>query len=87
MATHVDGDGPKTVYEFTVIIERDEDGAFIALCPALQGCHSAGDTGEEAREMIKDAIRLHVEARLALKGTLRQILRETNVTVDELLGR
>jgi predicted RNase H-like HicB family nuclease len=54
------------VYEFTVIIERDEDGAYIALCPALRGCHSAGDTEEEALEMIEDAIRLHVEARLEL---------------------
>jgi predicted RNase H-like HicB family nuclease len=51
---------------FTVVIERDEDGAYIALCPALAGCHSAGDTEEEARELIKDAIRLHIEARLAL---------------------
>ncbi len=53
-------------YEFTILIERDEDGAYIALCPALAGCHSAGDTEEEARELIKDAIRLHLEARLTL---------------------
>ena len=53
-------------YEFTVIIEQDEDGVFIASCPALQGCHTDGDTEEEAREMIKDAIKLHIEARLAI---------------------
>ena len=52
-------------YEFTVVIERDEDGACIATVPALQGCHTAGDTEEEALELIKDAIRLHIEARLA----------------------
>ena len=52
-------------YEFTVVIERDEDGAFIATVPALPGCHTAGDTEEEALELIKDAIRLHIEARLA----------------------
>ena len=52
-------------YEFTVVIERDEDGAYIATVPALQGCHTAGDTEEEALELIKDAIRLHIEARLA----------------------
>ena len=60
------GGQAKTEYEFTVIIERDEDGVFIAFCPALQGCHTEGDTEGEAREMIKDAIRLHIEARLAL---------------------
>jgi predicted RNase H-like HicB family nuclease len=50
-------------YVFTVVIERDEDGAYIATVPALQGCHTAGDTEEEALELIKDAIRLHIEAR------------------------
>jgi predicted RNase H-like HicB family nuclease len=50
---------------FTVVIERDEDGAYIALSSALTGCHSAGDTEEESREFIEDAIRLHIEARLA----------------------
>ncbi len=52
-------------YEFTVVIERDEDGRYVAICPALQGCYSEGTTEEEAWEMIKDAIRLHVEHRLA----------------------
>ena len=52
--------------QFTIPIERDEDDAYIARCPALASCHSAGDTQEEARELIKDAIRLHIEARLAL---------------------
>jgi predicted RNase H-like HicB family nuclease len=48
-------------YEFTVVIERDEDGVFIALCPILPGCHSAGDTEEDARHLIADAIRLHLD--------------------------
>lgn len=48
-------------YEFTVVIERDEDGVFIALCPVLPGCHSAGDTEAEGRALIADAIRLHLD--------------------------
>jgi predicted RNase H-like HicB family nuclease len=52
-------------YEFTVVIERDEDGRFLAICPALQGCYTEGDTPEQARALIEDAIRLHVEDRLA----------------------
>ncbi|MEZ4522788.1 MAG: type II toxin-antitoxin system HicB family antitoxin [Thermomicrobiales bacterium] len=51
-------------YEFTVVIEIDEDGKYIAICPALQGCYTAADTEEEVRELIVDAIRLHVEDRL-----------------------
>ena len=57
---------PRKEYSFTVVIERDEDGAFIAVCPVLPGCHSAGDTEEEALALVEDAIRLHVEARLEL---------------------
>ena len=50
-------------YEFTVVIEKDEDGRYLAICPALQGCYTEGETREEAIEMIKDAIKLNILAR------------------------
>ena len=50
-------------YQYTVVVERDEDGVFISSCPALQGCHSHGDTYDEALANLKEAIQLHVEAR------------------------
>jgi predicted RNase H-like HicB family nuclease len=53
-------------YQFTAIVERDEDGVFIASCPALQGCYSQGDAYEQALENLKDAIKLHIEARQSL---------------------
>lgn len=52
-------------FQFTVVTERDEDGRFVAVCPALPGCYTEGETADEARELIQDAIRLHVEDRLA----------------------
>ncbi len=55
------------VYETTHIPNRrrrDGDGYFVS-CPALQGCYSQGDTYEEAVENIKDAIRLHLQDRIA----------------------
>ena len=52
-------------FQFTVIIERDEDGRYVAICPGLPGCYTEGETEAEALKMIKDAIRLHVEDRLA----------------------
>lgn len=52
-------------YEFTVVIERDEQGRYLAICPGLQGCYTEGESEAEARELIADAIRLHVEDRLA----------------------
>lgn len=66
MAIQAMGDPVAHEYEFTAIIEQDEDGVYIANCPALQGCRSEGDTEDEAREMIRDAIRLHIESRLEL---------------------
>ena len=47
-----------------VVVESDLDGYFIS-CPTLQGCYSQGDTFEHAIENIKDAIRLHIEDRIA----------------------
>jgi predicted RNase H-like HicB family nuclease len=47
-------------YTLPVIIEKDEYGYF-AMCPALQGCYSQGDTYEEALDNIKDAIHLHIK--------------------------
>lgn len=47
-----------------IVIEGDADGYFVS-CPALQGCYSQGDAYEEAIENIKDAVRLHIEDRIA----------------------
>lgn len=49
---------------FPIIVEGDSDGYYVS-CPAIQGCYSEGDTYEEAVTNIKDAIRLHIEDRLA----------------------
>lgn len=50
-------------YRFAIVVEKDEDGIFVASCPALQGCYSQGETYAEAVENLRDAIRLHIEAR------------------------
>ena len=47
---------------YRVLIERDEDGIFIAECPALPGCISQGATRTEAIENIKDAISGYLES-------------------------
>lgn len=41
---------------FRVVIEPDEDGKFVAHCPTLPGCWSQGDSREEAKINITDAI-------------------------------
>jgi len=48
--------GIEVFMKYRVTIETDEDGVFIAECPALPGCISQGATREEALAQIKDAI-------------------------------
>jgi predicted RNase H-like HicB family nuclease len=45
-----------------VVIEQDEDGRFIATCPTLPGCISEGDTRQEAKANIADAIQGYLES-------------------------
>lgn len=47
---------------YTIILEREEDGGYHAFCPTLKGCHSQGDTYEEALVNIQDAIKLYLES-------------------------
>ena len=42
---------------YRVIIEKGEDFGYVVHCPAIPGCHTQGNTIEEAIENIKDAIR------------------------------
>ncbi|KAB2947280.1 MAG: hypothetical protein MPEBLZ_03219 [Candidatus Methanoperedens nitroreducens] len=49
--------------KFAVIIREDkEDRGYVVSCPALQGCHSQGDTMEEALANIKEAIEAYLES-------------------------
>ncbi len=58
-------------YHFSVVVEKDKDGYYV-FCPELQGCHSQGDSYEEAMTNIRDAIRLHVEDRQAMGEEIPQ---------------
>ena len=47
--------------EFTIIIEQDEDGIYVASVPELDGCHTQAKTLDELRDRIKEAIELYLE--------------------------
>jgi predicted RNase H-like HicB family nuclease len=46
---------------YTVILQREEDGGYVATVPVLPGCVSQGDTREEALKNIEEAIEVFVE--------------------------
>ncbi|UCH98784.1 MAG: type II toxin-antitoxin system HicB family antitoxin [Candidatus Aminicenantes bacterium] len=50
----------KTLH-FPIMIEIDEDGYFIVSCPVFKGCHSYGETIDEALENIKEVIEMCLE--------------------------
>ena len=47
--------------DFTVVLEREEDGRYSVYVPDLPGCASWGETYEEALANIREAIRCHIE--------------------------
>ena len=46
------------VYNFTVLIEQDEEGWFVAKVPDLQSCATQGKTVAEAMDRIREAIQV-----------------------------
>lgn len=51
----------KKSFEFQIVLEVDEDGKYVAWCPALEACYTQGDTYEEAMENIRDVVTMCVE--------------------------
>lgn len=50
------------IYNYTVLIEQDEDGIYVAKVPDIPGCYTQGKTVEQAMERIKEAIEVCLEA-------------------------
>lgn len=51
-------------FEPVAVFEKDESGGYTVFCPNVDGVFSEGDTLEEAREMIKDALEGVIEVAL-----------------------
>lgn len=47
--------------EFNVVIEKDEDGYFVASVPALRGCHTQAKSLDVLMKRVKEAIKLCLE--------------------------
>ena len=66
---------------FTITITRDEDGIYIAECPAIPGCVSQGKTEAEAEANIQDAIKQCLEVRAEMGMPLTVTTRQVEVVV------
>jgi len=48
-------------YNLIIVIEKDEDGVYIASVPALKGCYTQAKTVEELIPRIREAVELCLE--------------------------
>jgi predicted RNase H-like HicB family nuclease len=55
------------IFNYTIILEKEDDGGYHAFCPALPGCHTQGDSYDEVLENIEDAVKLYIESLKAHK--------------------
>jgi antitoxin HicB len=49
------------IQPYMAFFEEEEDGGYSVSVPALPGCFSQGDTFEEAKKNIEEAIRLYLD--------------------------
>ncbi|MDR0460672.1 MAG: type II toxin-antitoxin system HicB family antitoxin [Nitrososphaerota archaeon] len=47
--------------KFSVVVEKDEDGYYVASVPELPGCHTQAKTLDAVMERIKEAIEVYLE--------------------------
>ena len=57
----------KKVLSFSVTYEAAPEGGYVAFVPALPGCHSQGETLEEAEQNVQEAISAYLESLITHK--------------------
>ena len=50
------------ILSYSIIYQEDLEGGYVAYAPTLPGCHTQGETIEEAEKNIKEAILLYLES-------------------------
>jgi len=63
----------KTKRKFTVVIERDEAGYFVASVPSLRGCHTQAKTLDTLMKRVREVIQLCLEDGEAVEDSLELV--------------
>jgi predicted RNase H-like HicB family nuclease len=69
--------------EYTVTLERNEDGGYTVSVPALRGCVTQGHTVAEALRRAKEAVECHLEALTSLGERLPQDRKVLHLNTNE----
>ena len=59
---------------YTIVIHKAEEGGYYAECPALKGCYTQGETLEEIRCNMKEAIELYLEDNNSVVEAIEEII-------------
>jgi predicted RNase H-like HicB family nuclease len=70
------------MHEFDVVLLEDETGGYVALVPALPGCHTQGDTLGEVMDNVKEAIDLYMET--LTEKEKKELLKEKVVGIQKV---
>jgi len=64
--------------EFTAIIDKAPEGGYWAICPEICGANGQGETVEEAKNSLRDAVELILDDRRedVLRGLPEDIIRD-----------
>lgn len=70
-------------YRVSVIFNKDKNGYYV-FCPELPGCHSQGDSFEDAKANIKEAVELYMEtmSKEEIEEALNKELLTTTMEVE-----
>jgi predicted RNase H-like HicB family nuclease len=59
---------------FSVVVERDEDGYYVASIPELPGCHTQARTLDELMVRVREAVELYLEVEGAGVERMREFV-------------
>lgn len=69
--------------EFTAIIEKAPEGGYWAICPEIPGANGQGETIEETKDNLRQAIEFILEDRKedVLRGLPEDVIQDTVITI------
>jgi predicted RNase H-like HicB family nuclease len=72
--------------EFSVVVERDEEGYYVASVPALPGCHTQARSLDKLMERIREIIELYFEKSAGNRPSKKKNLRGLHPDIRRLTG-
>jgi predicted RNase H-like HicB family nuclease len=72
------------ILHLPILVEQDEDNFYIVSCPLFKGCHSYGNTIDEALENIREVIDMCIEEEKEKASEMNRFIgfREMHISVN-----